>query len=298
MDLEVIFSLPKYHRRTFFLLVALITGLLLVINFLVFFYVRKDIAEPISLILAHLISAAIASGITVAFLLFFMPIGERSDSIVQLPPHRISSEFEILLQRSSRWNYRGNFGRYFRSKVLKTLSTRANIDVDVIILDPNDEVLCQQHANYRNEIRSVESSRVYDAKYVALQACVTIALCGWYAVNRKVSVDLFLSKTFDPVRVDACDEAMVITVEDRSRPALRLAHEHFMYEHFMLDMLYRKEQSKRIDVGRFPRTPTLADVTLDSIKQFFSELGMEAVCERVSADAILKEVRRDWNPYE
>lgn len=298
MDLEGVFSLPKYHRRAFFVLAMLVTAMLIVIDLLVTFLVPKEIAEPIALLLAHLISAAIASGITVGFVFFFLPVGERSEAIVQVPPHRISSEFEVLLSRSSRWNYRGNIGRYLRSKVLKTLSAKANVDVDVIILDPTDEVLCERHANYRNEIKSVEPARNYDAKFVALQACVTVAICGWYAVNRRVAIDLFLSKTFDPVRMDSCDEAMIVTVEDRSRPALRLSRDHFMYQHFMLDMDYRKDQSKRIDVRNFPRAAKLSDVKLEDIRQFFSVIGMNDVCQRVSPEKILEELKRDHNPYE
>ncbi len=297
MGLEDFTTLPKYHRRTFVALIFIMCMVLIATAVPLHFY-GGNWGEFAFLVIMHILSGIVASAVVIGFIYFFIPKGQRSDQVVEVPPTKIGHEFTSLLKDAHRWFYSGNFGRYLRSRVLRDLSSRTGVDVDVYILDPRIEPLCQQHAEYRNQIRTADGKSDYTAEDVALQAVVTVVYCGWYTRNRGMAIDLFLTKAFDPVRIDASDDAMILTVEDRQRPALKLSRGHFMFDHFMLELKYLATQASRLNVSGFPAKRSLQEITSEDVATFLGALEMKELCDRLTAEKIVSEVHLDRNPYE
>tara|TARA_R100001143_G_scaffold39740_1_gene36319 strand:- start:319 stop:1179 length:861 start_codon:yes stop_codon:yes gene_type:complete len=183
---------------------------------------------------------------------------EEIDGLVEIHPRTITKEFNALLLHAGRWRYKGNFGRYMRGKVLPTLASKANFHISVCIIDPTNPGLCEEHARYRNSINSIDKGKKYNADNVALEVVVTIIVCAWYVANKNVAIDLYLSSVFDPVRIDANDHAMILTVEDRRSPALKITSGHFMFEHFDLQMQFSRQQAKNIKVTGLRESETVA----------------------------------------
>ena len=248
-------------------------------------------------------SQAIVGAVLVSLIMFwvvisFFPNMQNAQGLHQIEPNRISAEFEDLLRDALRWRYTGNFGRYLRGKVLPTLAGRSNVQIVVSIINPEDKSLCERHANYRNSINSIDKGRQYDADVVALEVIVTIIHCAWYVANKEVSIELFLLSMFDPLRIDSSDNAMILTVEDRTRPALKLVRNHFMYDHFDLQMRFERKQGRKLDLLGFPNRTTISAIEEHDVESFLSTIGMRQLCKELTVAKIVRACREARNPYD
>jgi hypothetical protein len=297
MDLEIIQSLPKYHRRAFLALLILVSIFLIFIDR----FLLDDTGSLVHILsryIEELVGALFVGLIVLWLFVSFTPYGRNGSGLEQVEPNRITAEFDDMLRAAQRWRYKGNFGRYERGKVLPTLAGRPNAHASISIIDPLDTHLCEQHARYRNSIQAIDKGRNYDANAVALEVLVTIIHCAWFVTTRRLDIDLFLSSVFDPVRIDSNDEAMVLTVEDRRSPALKLTRQHFMYNHFELQMRYAREQGRRLDLSGLPAVPSVSALEAQQITQYLSKIGMVDLCARLRPEIILTACREARNPYE
>ncbi|MBV8659124.1 MAG: hypothetical protein JO142_14990, partial [Burkholderiales bacterium] len=227
----------------------------------------------------------------------FIPTKEKGETI-EIPPQGITKEFEVLLNSATRWRYKGNFGRYLRSKVLPTLASRPNIHVTACLIDPANQDLCEKHAAYRGSINAIDKGKNYDAKSVSLEVTITIVIASWYAKNRGMDIDIFLSGSFDPIRIDANDEAMILTVEDRRSPALMITKKHFTASHFDLQMQTAREQSRKIELDGMRVGIQLPEIEALDVTSVLEKAKLGAVCKELTPEAIAEACKKSRNPYE
>ena len=198
---------------------------------------------------------------------------------------------------ATRWRYKGNFGRYMRGKVLPTLATRQNCHISACVIDPRNSELCKKHAYYRSRINSIDKGKKYDADAVAMEVLVTIVICAWFSANTRASVELYLTASFDPVRIDSNDEAMILTVEDRRSPALMVKKNHFTYEHFETSMEFARSQGQRVVLEGVRKGIELAQIDKTDVVSVLEAAGMTAFLDRISPNAIAEACRASKNPY-
>ncbi|MYB76785.1 MAG: hypothetical protein F4X83_06770 [Chloroflexi bacterium] len=293
MDARSILQLPIAHRRTF---IAFLIALCAVIVLCDIFLFPPD--SRLSGYAQALASAVIVSLIMYWIVISFIPSQQNTQTLQQVEPKDITAEFEALLSEATRWRYTGNFGRYLRGKVLPTLAIKPNMQISVSIIDPQDELLCNSHAEYRNKINSIDKGRHFDATIVALEVIVTIIHCAWYVTNKNVSIELFLLSMFDPLRIDSSDSAMILTVEDRRRPALKITNEHFMYNHFDLQMRFERQQGRELPLQKFSHCTSISAITEADVREFLTSINMQDLCEKLTPGKIAEACREVRNPYE
>lgn len=298
MDAEEILNLPKLHRKTFLWLICTFLVILIFVDLFILPMLPVAAKNFLSGYL-HAVSGSIFVALFVLWIVSsFMPRSTAGGGLQELQPKEITAEFDNLLANTYRWRYKGNFGRYLRGTVLPTLSGRSNVHVSVCIIDPTDLDLCEKHAQYRRSINAIDKGRSYDADVVALEVVTTIIICSWYVANGTMAIEMYLSKVFDPVRIDSNDEAMILTVEDRRSSALKLASGHFMYEHFDNQMKYAREQSRKIElIGIPPGLPAIASLTEQHVSDFMDSADMGDLCHRIGARKILEACVNAKNPY-
>jgi len=294
MDPESILTLPKEHRRTFVWLLIVLFLLALVLDW-------RLSSLPFADAALGYVRAIAAAILTSLFLLWvissFIPRNKRVEGLVELEAGKITKEFDQLLSTATRWRYKGNFGRYMRGKVLPTLANRQNCHISACIIDPQNRDLCEKHAHYRGQINSIDKGKQYDADTVALEALVTIVICAWYSVNSRAAVELYLSASFDPVRIDSNDEAMILTVEDRRSPALMVKKNHFTYEHFETSMEFAREQGTHVTLQGVRKGIELAQIEEMDVTSALSYAGMESLCTHITPTRIVQACRASKNPY-
>ena len=298
MDTKTLLKLPTAHRRTFVALLLAICALIILCDIFLVPAAPESLQSNLAGYIQALAAAFIVVLIIYCIAIVFIPRPSVAQNLLQIEPKDITAEFEILLSSALRWRYTGNFGRYLRGKVLPTLAARPNMQISVSIIDPQDDILCNKHAEYRNSINSVDRGLHYDADTVALEAIVTIIHCAWYVANKGVSIELVLLSMFDPLRIDSSDNAMILTVEDRRRPALKITHDHFMYSHFDLQMRYQREQGRELPLRGFPNRATISAIEEEDVENFLTSINMQTECEKLTAERIVVACRESRNPYE
>jgi hypothetical protein len=294
MNPESILTLPKEHRRTFVWLLIVLFVLALVLDW-------KLSSLPFADTFLGYIRAVAAAILTSLFVLWvinsFIPRNKPVEGLVELEAGKISKEFDQLLSTATRWRYKGNFGRYMRGRVLPALAGRQNCHISACVIDPRNRALCEKHAQYRSQINSIDIGRRYDADAVALEVLVTIVICAWYAINRRASVELYLSASFDPVRIDSNDDAMILTVEDRRRPALMVRKSHFIYGHFETSMEFARSQGDKVPLQGVRSGIELAQIEEGDVTAVLANSGMIELCDRITPATIVQACRASRNPY-
>ena len=299
-DAKKILNLPLHYRRTFLVLLVLISLLLVAVD-LYFFGANAapgSLQSSMSQYIQSIVAAIIVALFTFALVAFFLPTDNASHGLTHLSPTEITPAFEKQLELARIWQYRGNFGRYLRGKVLPTLSGKTNMRISACIIDPRVQKLCEDHSRYRSQIHGIDKGRTYTSQAVQFEVLTTILICAWYVSAKGASIDLYLTSFFDPVRTDASDKSMIITVEDRRRPALLIDVDHFMYEHFSLQMSSAQRQGERVQLGSLAHNANISDLTETDVSEFFLALGMGEICGSVGVKELLEAVKNVKNPYE
>ncbi len=298
MDAKVILKLPAAHRRTFVALLLAICAIIILLDIFLVPMAPRSIQSSFSGYAQAVAGAVIVSLIMFWIVISFIPKVRDTQELHQIEPNNITAEFEVLLSEAVRWRYTGNFGRYLRGRVLPTLAGRPNMQISVSIIDPTNRLLCERHAEYRNGIHSIDRGLRYDADLVALEVIVTIIHCAWYVANKGVSISLFLLSMFDPLRIDASDNAMILTVEDRRRPALKIMSGHIMYEHLDLQMRFERQQGRELPLQGFPNRATISTISDGDVTTFLDSINMRNLPEGLTARRIVEACRKARNPYE
>ncbi len=113
-----------------------------------------------------------------------------------------------------------------------------------------------------------------------------------------MAIDIYLSKAFDPIRVDSNDQAMILTVEDRRSPALKITSTHFTYNHFELQINTARRQGRKIDLGSMRKGIELAEISTSDIESILKSANMSQLCNALGLETILEACKKSKNPYE
>ncbi|EUJ11161.1 hypothetical protein Meth11DRAFT_2001 [Methylophilaceae bacterium 11] len=297
MDPDRILNLSKYHRKTLIGFMVLLFILLLALDVWVKPNALAELAEMASDYIRAIASSILTALVVLWIVKSFLP-PLSAKGLNEIQPEQITKEFDLLLATATSWRYKGNFGRYLRNKVLTSLENRMNMHISVCIIDPKNDHLCAEHAVYRGRIHAIDKGRKYDANLVATEALVTIIFCAWHVAHKKSKIDLYLTSVFDPVRIDANDNAMILTVEDRRQPALKVTKEHFSYAHFDSQLKFTREQARPLDLVGLKASTSISTLTSKDIIDFCERINMKELCERLTAKSILKACKESKNPYE
>lgn len=299
MNAKRILALPLHYRRTFLALLVFI-GLVLVATDVIFFTKNATPGSPQSIVSQYIqgtVAAIIVSLLTFSLAAYFLPRDDVRHGLTHLSPTEITAAFEKQLELSRVWQYRGNFGRYLRGKVLPALASRVGVKISACIIDPRDVKLCEDHSRYRSQINGIDAGLMYTPQLVQVEVLTTILICAWYASSKTALIDLYLTPVFDPVRTDASDKSMIVTVEDRRRPALLIDATHFMYEHFSLQLLFAQRQGTQIPLNSIAYRANISDLTEDDVLEFFKKIGMDEICKEIGAGRLLESCNNVRNPY-
>ena len=91
---------------------------------------------------------------------------------------------------------------------------------------------------------------------------------------------------------------MILTVEDRRRPALKITRNHFIYEHFETSMEYARNQGSKVNLGGMRCDIELAQIEAQDVSNVLALAGMTELCDRITPAEIVRACREVRNPYE
>lgn len=292
MNTDNLLKISKEHRNS----VLGLLFLLLVIVLAIFFFLSEGWLETWKELMGYIGSALVS--ILLAYFLFIFLVSKGDAGLFELQPREITKEFDEILSTAQSWKYKGNFGRYLRGKVLPTLSVRAQrLNVIALVIDPSIKDLCERHASYRGRINSIDKGASHTPETVALQVLVTIVICAWYKTVKAMDIRVFLTKTYDPVRIDSNGSSMIVTVEDRRNPALKVKSGHFMFEHFDMQISSAQDQGREVEI-RGMSICELSAISEKDVESVLSSAKLIDLLSYIPVAEVVKACKESKNPYE
>lgn len=247
----------RQHRRIFIAATALTFILLATLRYYLTLAgdVKVSVLQATSIaVVDNIISGLFASTLLGATLYYFRPRGGRESLMAQLEPKSIVPSFERALAESSGWIFRGNRGRYLRSKVLPHLAGKQGaFSVEAILLNPSNIESCQRFANHKSVTLARDEPGPWDTERVQAEILAAATVCSWYTRIPSLTISLYLENSFSPIRFDSNRHVSFLTVEDKRESCLFFRRGNFFHEWLQDDFAIAKLQAKRVDVPKVDR---------------------------------------------
>jgi len=174
--------------------------------------------------------------------------------------HEIGDGLRRLLEESSEWTFRGGSGRYLRNATLPRLAKirDRDVNVDIQILDPRDEALCKEYADYRNRYRGDSIRRPDEGKIdtVRNDLLAVIVAAAWYGANTRIRPKVLLLRSFSPLRYDIGTSGLYLTLPDPREPALFAAGGSWFYTSVLDEMRQSAHGHPSLQLPADPRVVT------------------------------------------
>lgn len=192
----------------------------------------------------------------------------KNAGIAVVGPRPLKGDFKTALAKSNSWQFFGGCGRYFRSAVLGEMSTRTRSEsmskrVSAIILNPENDSLCENHAQYRSGTRRGQDDGNWTKVRVKQELLATIVIAKRTADTFKLlDVDIYVSNHFSIFRVDISDIYAIETREDSTAPAIKTDQHTDYYTALREEYRVLQKQSMKIVKGEAECTKVVDLITL------------------------------------
>lgn len=290
-----------HHRRIFFLAVGASLIVLLVFRLkleeeLVLTTARPALLTAIS-VTDNVISGLVASIIVGVTLYFFTPKRMSKEGLQQLHASEIAASIDRALEGTSTWFFLGNRGRYLRSVVLPALAKRRDgvFNVQAILCIPFNFDLCRKFAEYKKLDPRDDEGGEWTPERVQSEIFAAMVVCLWYARLPNLSVTLWLSETFSPIRFDSSQHISFLTAENKREPCLVVREGHFYNDWLLSQFNVSKLQSKQLQHIHL-QFSSLDSITVEEIKNLSIFLGYPDLSS-VVLEQSLTLIRNNPNPF-
>lgn len=171
-------------------------------------------------IIALLGSSLLASG----FFWFVTPSGLDSSDVNVIASHDIKGTLNSMIDKTERFYYYGHTARWNRAVTFPKILVQANESrstkyIEAIILDPDDEDVCQFYASFGYGDRA-KGRNIQSVRDVRLELLTTVLRC--IEINNSPFINFELSATnkVSISRLYISDNALILTKPYRGDPAL------------------------------------------------------------------------------
>ncbi|AYF77196.1 hypothetical protein D7D52_29020 [Nocardia yunnanensis] len=183
---------------------------------------------------------------------------------------------------TDRWIHRGGTGTFLRVTTLPYFLERARAEhqlltVQVEILDPGNEQLCQAEALYRNSLqpRGDANGRPWTADRIRKQSYATVLACAWYRQQSEfLTVDLALSSALTTYRWDMSDDVVIMNQRGANTPALLFEHGKTQYSDLARELAVSFKQGRPIALGRDTELRPPSEPTIVQTRRVLDQVGL------------------------
>ncbi|WP_448138442.1 hypothetical protein [Sphingobacterium siyangense] len=286
-------------RKQFLYFVISILILLLIIRFLGFPIkaleetTNKEIISFIDKFVTSIITALI-----VGYFIYKLQIDEKKKSLeFTSSSPQIEDKLDQARNTCDSWKFSGGLGRYTRYMTLPELSNisskkRETYKIELIILNPENDILLQKYADFRNNVNHKANWNIYFLRKEIL-ATIYSAVCIT-KTNQFLEIDIFIKDFFTLSRMDISNETAIISREDPLIPTIICYKESYLFKHYKEEFQQVKRQSKKIDLyNNDSILPDIENLELLS-KKLFPSIGFS----KIELNDILEEVKKTKNPFK
>lgn len=239
---------------------------------------------------------SIITALVVGFFIYKLQIDEKKKLLeFTSSSPQIEDKLHQARNNCDSWKFNGGLGRYTRFKTLPELSNicikkRETYKVEIIILNPENEVLLQKYADFRN---SVDTKANCNTLFLRKELLATIfSAINIARTNQFLEIDIFIKDFFTLSRMDISNETAIISREDPLIPTIICYKESYLFKHYKEEFQQVRRQSKKIylDIDLF----NLDEVTIEAVsKRIFPNIDFS----KVEFNDILEEINTPTNPF-
>ena len=228
-----------YARKRFFWGLSLLSILFASLAACAQYFIQDQNAQNLILSLM----TELFAGVTVILIFYFLYmyfIGPNDElrRVSVLRHQDISDELEKLPVNVTHYAFWGRSGSYFRSVPLIKLDQvskdeKKTIHVDVIMPDPSDPRLIDAYHDILVALGEAKDDKALLPNVLA--TCIVCAILQ--SNNRFLKIRIYKSKSIPICRIDLSDNGVVITQDDKRKPALYFGKESDFHEMYR-NMIY------------------------------------------------------------
>lgn len=293
-----------FRRRSFFIIAILLIGCATLVRY--FFLPQYDstLSATVPQFFASFVERLLTSFIVtvlIGLLIFWLEPGVvRRANMSTVDPKEISILLRAAIEPTEKWWFRGGTGRYLRAMTLPemgklTRDKSSGKELHVQLIDPRNEFLCEQYANYRRGLHSAKAEeQQWTVDRVRIEVYATIlslfVKAGEYPL---LNIHLTLLPLFSSFRLDLSSQYVILTKEDSRAAGLRCDSESEFYIAYRDDLLLTARQGKEITMK-----PIRTDLNVTSVRHHFADLGLalDSVTDEF-LQSIIKISQAPVNPY-
>jgi hypothetical protein len=303
--MEELLKTPFWKNLIVWIFILLLCVIGITRFFLLPYFFSVQISQPIvifSSILDNLFSSIFASAVAIFLISYLTPLKLTKANMDIVPAGLIGKEFQDALMDSDFWWYMGGCGRFQRSDTIPLLieqSRRSNKskDIYIMILDVDNDTLCQQYANYRNSLNSARKGKGWDKERVKTEIYTTIvASYALVADNTLVNVTVALQNSFSLFRVDLSQSRAIVTKEEKTEPALKCDSGTVFYDSYRENLKLHLQQCKTLT--NLKSRENVNNLTIPGVRDLLNSLGVEtSSLDDAKVHEIIEAVKNAKNPY-
>lgn len=297
----------KHYRKVFYSFVAILFAFAITLRYFVLPQFDNSLEASIVKLLASILDGfSISLLVTVligSFVFWLTPEIVKKSVMDVIDPKEIGPLLKKAIPDSRAWIYKGACGRYTRAITLPMMAKAARQagigrDIRIILLDPDNELLCDEYATYRRSLKSANNGDIWTSNRVKEEVIATIISALRFKHEEPLlRIDLHLTNHFSAFRFDVSDNYVVVTKEDSEASGLKADQATYFYDSYVDDARLTERQSKRVSYSK--KIPLDGDLTTSLVKEIMLESKMisEGSAKNLDLEKILSYINSPQDPY-
>ena len=241
---------PRVRRAVLVILLLLLSAMLLAD------FASAKISQEFLKSVAGTLSNGFASalmGILCAYVFFIIFTPEEYGAETEITSPSVTyARHQRELGRTNQWLHSGHTARWVTQKGMPILGQHASgsgrhIDVKLLVIDPANEVLCEEYAAHRRRLAANHFGGTWTTEHVQLEiTCSIVRACRIACNHPRLNVDIRLSNDFDPRRSDITTDVLFMTIDDPKSIAVQISKDEVYYSYMLADFQKRFEKGRII----------------------------------------------------
>lgn len=303
---ELRIPIGRYAQRVFWVVVGGAIGLIALARFVLIPEVFNTPTPSISAILdeslGNIFSTVVAATVLSGVVLWLIAPSKKRADLDVVHPKDIGIGLNRALRKARSWHYDGSTGRWNRSDVLPKLAaaarqTNSTRSCRLIVMDPQNEGVCQAYADYRRGLRTGRAN-TWNLRSVRADLCTTVVLAAVYESNEPLLDIRLYVKSVSPVyRIDASDKHLMLTREDPAEPALACEADTHFFDAFMETVNFDARQAR--EVVLWNKAPECIALDRDAVREILAtaQFNFPELADDDFVDSVIAEAGASKNPY-
>lgn len=241
--------------------------------------------------------------VSIGLFLFSIELPDEEKKFEIIEPFKLGELFENERSRTEIWYFTGGLGRHTRAVTIPALAKLAQSAnqhkiVKIQLINPDDEKVCSDYANYRRALKSAsKNSGKWTISFVKRECTATIIAAALYKNEFPLlELTICLKNNFSTLRIDISSKVAIITKEDPSEPALVCREGSFLYRTYKEELLQTFKEYKIVDTNvSFPYKASI--ITGKQAKEVAEKLRIGIDLDDDDFEDIATIIRTQDNPY-